>query len=327
MTRYRAGKYIVLATVLMALIPVTNGENITAGRPAITANITLFSHASVSPLSVSLGVDTGAVNLTRLSNDTLPTAQALQAIIENTDIFFIDRYFPADQGITSLVASLVNGTAGSKGLVVFGLLENDIDATTMAAFSSLFPVTILENFTSQVSTDNTNDAGYKVQVGLVDEIPTGSEAISASIGWTSCPAISRRLVIDAKPGASKVVEVTAIGYEGNSILTEWDVPGNGGHVMFYSVVLDLNKPFYLWPYFNYLMYVSVFQSLDGYPADAIEAFHEWPHAPIPNPVQEITWFLLVAAMGAVTVIITFRFKRRGDLGQIQSNEVTPSGSR
>jgi len=317
----------IVASVLFLASTMAAGT-VDAARPVLVANVTVFSRTSDSPLITSLGIDHEAINLTIITNETLlmNSQEHIEAIIENTDVFFVDRYFPANTSITSIVASAVNGTSGNKGMVFFGLLEGDVDHATMASLSGLLPVTILDDYSSQVSTGNTNDPGYKVQVGLVDEVPAGSVAISKHIGWTSCPALSRRLVLDARAGASRVVEVTTLGYEGDAILAEWDMPGNGGHVMFCSVILDLNKPLYLWPYFNYLMYVSVFHALHAYPGDAIEAYHEWPFAPIPNPVQEAWWFVLVGAMGAITAIVTVHFKRRGQNEGSRAIEVKANGS-
>jgi hypothetical protein len=313
MTRPR--RLVLLAFCLAGVLsPFGFSNRVSARAPIRLANVLLFSNADQSPLITSLGIDREAINLTAITNVTVAgmSLTAFNSTLNSTDVIFIDRYIPDAATYLSLLASHVNGTFGNAGLVMFGFFPDDVGFGSVDVLAPFLPITLQSNISTQISTGDTGDAGYKVQVGVADPLPAGSAAITRHIGWTSCPAASRRLVVDAKPAASKVIEASDIGFEGDSILAEWNATTNGSHVMFYSTIISGNKPFYLWPYFNYLMYVSVFHSIAGYPESAIESYADWPYAPIPNPFQELLWFLLVSGMAAVTIIITVYYKRRGE---------------
>ncbi|NMC06766.1 MAG: hypothetical protein GYA24_16230 [Candidatus Lokiarchaeota archaeon] len=305
---------LICTCISAAMIAQGSVKQVEATRPSRAANVLVFSASPSSPLITSLGIDRDAINMTVITNSTMEsiTLARFNSTLHATDVFFIDRYLPGEVPYLHLIASHVNGTIRNAGLVMFGFLPDDEGFASIGVLAPLLPVMLGTNISAQVSTSDTGDAGYKVQVGLVTPVPAGSAIVARHIGWTSCPAISKRLVVDTKPGTSKLVIASDIGFTGTAIIAEWNASSTGSHVMFYSMILDLNKPFYLWPYFNYLVYVSVFHATTGYPDDAIESYAEWPFAPIPNPVQEILWFLLVCGFGAATIIITVVFKQRGD---------------
>lgn len=305
--------FIIFAVVLFSIpsLPVDrNHEN---------ANVVIFSKGTETSLITSLSIDTDAINLTIITKDNINQVFN-ENLLDHTHVIIIDRYMPTDVADLHLLRSYINGTNGILGLLFFGGLKNDLTETDdfsdeqINIISQVLPVAINAGY--NVSTDETSEDDYKIQIAvntavenqLVTDKAT-SNILVRHISWTSSPLISKRILTttaNLQATATSVVESIEGDY---SIISEWAI-NNGGTVIFYGLLINgYNDPFVLWPYFNYLMYVSVFHANAAFDDIKIESFAEWPFSPIPHLLEIILWFSMIGVLWIVTFYWYFKLKK------------------
>ncbi|MBD3350958.1 MAG: hypothetical protein GF364_05675 [Candidatus Lokiarchaeota archaeon] len=155
------------------------------------------------------------------------------------------------------------------------------------------------------------------------------------IAWQSCPLLYERiLTYNSKidDGALTLVEVPNTK---EPLVSKWTYPSNPDTEVLYispgtadlhkwddeegEYVLDeWNTPFHLWPYFNYMMYLMVFDvaNIAGFGEDSIETYAQWPHSPIPHETEAIIWMTFVASLWVFNFVLFFTLgkkKRKDDL--------------
>ncbi|MBN2153228.1 MAG: hypothetical protein JW839_17370 [Candidatus Lokiarchaeota archaeon] len=72
---------------------------------------------------------------------------------------------------------------------------------------------------------------------------------------------------------------------------------------------EANKPFYLWPYFNYFLFQSV-RYLDGLSAAEIDTYAQWPYSPIPHETEATLWMIFVAGLWVFNFVLFFTLGRK-----------------
>ena len=77
---------------------------------------------------------------------------------------------------------------------------------------------------------------------------------------------------------------------------------------------EWNKPFYLWPYFNFFVYQTT-MVLAGVDIENIDTYAKWPHSPIPHELEATLWMIFVAGLWVFNFALFFtlgRKKKRGE---------------
>ncbi|MGV9174097.1 MAG: hypothetical protein ACOC35_16230 [Promethearchaeia archaeon] len=289
-----------------------------------TANVLLFSKQKESPLSRSLNIDENAIDLTIVTEENYEEKWK-EEIYKNSDVIVVDRFLP--ENITKLrqLISRINGSDENYGLIFFGGTIHDAEQSdfTSEQISVLNPILPFEiNSNTNTSTDDRAESDYKIQVTLNEDVKEGKEqkkdkanVLVRDIAWTSCPLISKRLIVKPKSDSEEIVESIDNEY---SIVAEWTLENDGGTVLAYSMLVSgknedgnkYNEPFTLWPYFNYLMYASVFHVKADFKDTNIESFAEWPFSPIPHLTEIILWFTMITALWVVTIYWFLKMRKK-----------------
>jgi len=295
--------------------------SITINRQHEQANVVLFAKSEDSSLITSLQIDSEAINLTVITKDTINT-KFNEDLLNHTDVIIIDRYLPTNTNDLHLLRGYINGTNSSLGLVCYGGLKNDpseaddFNDEQINILEPLLPASITPDY--NVSSSDTSDDEYKIQIAmhneLQDQLSTdrqNANVLVKYISWTSSPLISKRMLVPStalKTSATGIIESIDGKY---SILSEWTLAGNGGTVILLTLLIDgYNNPFVVWPYFNYLMYVSVFHTKADFSDNAIESFAEWPYSPIPHLLEIIMWFSMIGVLWVITIYWFLKFRKR-----------------
>ena len=306
---------VVFVSVLFSL------PSITVYRQHEQANVVLFSKGEDTSLITSLKIDKEAINLTVITQSNLASLFD-ENLLKYTNVIIIDRYMPSNSSDLHLLRSYINGTNGRLGLIFFGGIKNDLtlpddfNDDQINMISPLLPATISPSFT--LSSDNKGDDDYKIQIAMNTAVetqlkndPENANILVKHIAWTSCPLISKRMLIpsnDIKATATNIIKSIDEKY---SILSEWTISSGGGTVIMFSLLINgYNDPFVLWPYFNYLMYVSVFHTKADFSDNSIESFAEWPYSPIPHLIEIIMWFSMIGVLWVITIYWFLKFRKR-----------------
>ncbi|MHA1699924.1 MAG: hypothetical protein ACTSWN_13870, partial [Promethearchaeota archaeon] len=72
---------------------------------------------------------------------------------------------------------------------------------------------------------------------------------------------------------------------------------------------EWNKPFYLWPYFNYFIYQSAMY-LSNHSANEIDTYAKWPYSPIPHETEATIWMIFVAGLWVFNFVLFFSLGKR-----------------
>jgi hypothetical protein len=72
---------------------------------------------------------------------------------------------------------------------------------------------------------------------------------------------------------------------------------------------EANKPFYLWPYFNYFLYQSSL-FLANKMASEIDTYAMWPFSPIPHQPEAVAWMTFVAGLWVFNFVLFFTLGRK-----------------
>jgi hypothetical protein len=280
------------------------------------SNVILFSRNSDIPLIDSLLVDQDAISLEVVTPDSYD--KKILDDLNEYDVIIIDRFLPQNLNELQTLKSHIDGTRANKGLIFFGFLENDFHSLQIQTISDLLPVKINPHYNDQISTNDTSQEDYKVQITLNNDIANISEnSIVKLVAWASCPLIAKRLIVENKTENNGIIDSLHSFWEGfilkeirNSLISEQKVGTDGGKVLFFSMEIDENnKPFVLWPYFNYLMYVSIFHVKPGYDDNNIETYQAWSFSPIPHMTEILLWFSMIAVIWIITFYLYFKFKK------------------
>ncbi|MFO8019062.1 MAG: hypothetical protein R6U96_10525 [Promethearchaeia archaeon] len=294
-------------------------------REHAQANVILFSNQKETPLSRALNIDENAINLTVITKNNYDDKWR-EDIYQLTDVIIVDRFLP--QNITDLkkLISNINGTEGNCGFIFFGGIinvgknENDFTSDQISLIKTILPFGM--DSTTNTSTEEKAKTDYKIQITIEEEIKEIKQKDKAEahilvrhIAWPSCPLISKRLIVKSKSSTKEIIKSID---EEHSIISEQSLGPDGGTVLGFSMIISgesqdgnkYNEPFTLWPYFNYLMYVSVFHVHANFMDSNIESFAEWPFSPIPHLTEIILWFTMIAALWIVTIYWFLKMRKK-----------------
>lgn len=289
-----------------------------------TANVVIFSKEKDTNLIKSLKIDSNAISLTVITEENFDEKWD-EKNYDSMDVIIIDRFLPNDINDLRELISNVNGSQNNCGLIFFGAILNDKDKSDFNAqqtslISPILPIKIESD--TNTSTDDRAKGDYKIQVTLNEDIREEKQqnredtnVLVRDIAWPSCPLISKRLMVKPKSNAKEIIESIDKEY---SILAEWPLDNNGGQVITYSILVSgksqeggkYNEPFSLWPYFNYLIYVSVFHADQDFNDSNIESYAEWPFSPIPHLIEIILWFSMIGALWLVTIYWFLKMRKK-----------------
>ncbi|MHA1896102.1 MAG: hypothetical protein ACTSU2_01800 [Promethearchaeota archaeon] len=166
----------------------------------------------------------------------------------------------------------------------------------------------------------------EVQVSVSDAqsaLPVEKQSMYVTrIAWQSCPLLYDRILTYApKANASTLVQVPNTK---EPLMVEWNYsgdasiriiylsPGTGKYYEYSKGKYELNewnKPFRLWPYFNYLMYLMVYD-VKGLSPDQIETYAEWPWSPIPHQHEAAIWMTFVAGLWIFNFVLFFSLGKK-----------------
>lgn len=75
--------------------------------------------------------------------------------------------------------------------------------------------------------------------------------------------------------------------------------------------VTMNEPFKLWPYFNYLMYATVYTlAYNVTDKSVIESYADWPWSPIPHTKEATLWMTFVASLWVFNFWLFFTLGRK-----------------
>ncbi|MHA1679774.1 MAG: hypothetical protein ACTSUE_02120 [Promethearchaeota archaeon] len=133
------------------------------------------------------------------------------------------------------------------------------------------------------------------------------------------------LVTYGEYGSGKVVFVSMgvgkifasfLEYETIAIGPFWNrtaIPGTSE-----NHTIEWNKPFYLWPYFNFFIYQTT-MFLSNFTSDQIDTYAKWDYSPIPHELEATLWMIFVAGLWVFNFVLFFT------LGRKKKREGLPSG--
>jgi hypothetical protein len=191
-------------------------------------------------------------------------------------------------------------------------------------------------------TETTEILTDQIQVAVSAEEKTRDDnnegsIFSVNIAWESCPLLRERVFTFAKKdGAKTLIEVpntkeplVVIG----KIKSYLPSIASNASVLFISTGVgmmgekEMNEPFKLWPYFNYLMYASVYtlaEKVDD--KGVIESYAEWPWSPIPHAREATIWMIFVASLWVFNFWLFFTLGRKKKAKDAQATNEVPAPS-
>jgi hypothetical protein len=189
------------------------------------------------------------------------------------------------------------------------------------------------------------NSNYLWNDGIVD--PASVNLLQRSVVWESSPLVKERIFVkDANVTAKVLVYRPEQGRTGTFSLGEplvaYDTVGTG-RVLWVSMVVgattaqfaeyitqgagpywerviipgsqtphgvEANKPFYLWPYFNYFLFQSVRFLAGDLSIAAIDTYAQWPFSPIPHETEATLWMVFVAGLWVFNFVLFFTLGRK-----------------
>lgn len=145
------------------------------------------------------------------------------------------------------------------------------------------------------------------------------------IAWQSCPLLYERIFTyytKIDEGAKTLIEVPNTL---EPLVSKWEYNGDPDIEVLYcspgtadlwnhedEALEEWNTPFHLWPYFNYMVYLMVFDvsNLAELPDENIETYAEWPHSPIPHDREATIWMIFVAALWVFNFLLFFTLGKK-----------------
>ncbi|MBD3352192.1 MAG: hypothetical protein GF364_11955 [Candidatus Lokiarchaeota archaeon] len=310
-------KVIAFAVILLNFLFLLNPQEISKVQGSdveLVTEVLLFTKEQDTRLITSINIDKEAIEeLYIISDENIESISLLdlENILDKVHVIVIDRWLPSFPDWINLISEYINGTKSNLGLLLFGLMEGDLQAWQVEIIDHLMPVNLIDY---KNSTGDLSDPNYEVSVrDRGDEIPDDSKIFIESIYWNSFPSIDRRTLVNAKESANIIIESVpeSIGDDTYPIIADWNCNNDGGQVTFFSFeVLEYNIAVPLWPYFNYLLYLSIFHVNPNYSDAQIESFISWPHAPVPHTLDLIGWFSMIAVLWVITFGGLFYVKKR-----------------
>jgi hypothetical protein len=272
-----------------------------------------------------------------------------------------DQNWLRDQVTTNNLGILLFGGNYTMGLesweavipAYFTIDRENVNATMYEGFLDPLGFDDLpnQNYLNQVyaNTSEFEIMDDQIQVAVSDEEDAKSDEkklpFSSNIAWQSCPLLRERVSTYAKkdkaqtivevPNTKEPLMVTAKVKDISPIVTESSVIFISTGVGMINKTKDdgtmsesmMNKPFSLWPYFNYLMYLCAYYLTISFDNSLLETYADWPWSPIPHEREATLWMIFVASLWVFNFVLFFTLGKKKKAKEAQEGSVkTPSDS-
>jgi len=280
----------------LALIP-----NHASGQSTDKQNILVISKGSDTLFRQSLGVDTQNFNISVISESDPLTLSGIDAII-----IFDAILTPSKMGV---IESFVDN--GGAVLILMGQkLHNN--ATLLENLTLVTGVTFQQNKES-----------------MLFVVKNYSYALTTYMDWNSAPDMKMKNMSIINPSdlntqVKRIVDVYPVSK--NLEIATYSKPlimemakGSGEIILFTGwLETNANLDFKVWPYFNYLLYTMLFESL-GLP---YQTYAVWPFSPVPHLLEQVILLIVIICLAtlAITgfVVVKKRSARRMDQAVIDT---------
>jgi O-antigen/teichoic acid export membrane protein len=258
-------------------------------------NILLISKGNDSSFVQSIGIDKENFNISSVS-DSDPLISIGSWF--DTVILFDVQFNSTEQQI---ISSFVD--AGGSVIVFMG--QNLHDNATLLDELDVIDNTLYEAGKS------------KNQEIMLSIVYNTTFSISRNIDWNSAPEMkinnltiiplaslnsSVKRIVDVYP-ASRNLQIDIYR---QPLIVERTI--GSGKVILFSGWLedDANLDFKVWPYFNYLLYGLIFESLES----AFQTYPVWPYSPVPHLLDQIIIGVIIIILTILAISLFIVVKRR-----------------
>ncbi|UCC20791.1 MAG: oligosaccharide flippase family protein [Promethearchaeota archaeon] len=270
----------------------------TFGQSSNPKNILLVSKGNDNLFVQSLGIDQCSFNI------SFPEGGSLESIGSWIDVVIL-----FDAHLNTLEQSIVsNFVDAGGGAVVFMGQNLHVNATLLDTLN-LINNTIFES---------EKTLNGEQMLSIVHNV---SHSISNNIDWNSAPEMkvenmtiiplaslnsSIKSIIDVYP-ASKNLQIDLFRQPFIMERTK----GNGKVILFSGwLETSANLDFKVWPYFNYLLYSLIFESLDL----TFQTFQAWPYSPVPHFLDQLIIGIIVIILAILAIALFVVVKKRSRTG-------------
>ena len=265
------------------------------GQATNQKNILVISKGNDKTIIQRLRIDTDNFNISVVA-DTEPL---------NSIGSWIDSVIIIDALLDSTKQNLLSNFVDGGGSVVILMGQNLFNNATLLGKLELINNTLFE-------------AEKKMnQEQSLFVIANTNHPISKNMDWNSAPSMkidnmtyvpieslnaSVERIIDVYP-ISKNLEINA---NRRPVLLE-KAKGSGNIILFTGWLEEgANLDFKLWPYFNYLLYTMIFESLNV----AFQTYSTWPYSPVPHLTEQIILLIVVIVLAILAVALFVVMKRK-----------------
>lgn len=274
----------------------------TFGQTSNKKNVLLISKGNDDLFVQSIGIDQDNFNFSIVS-DSVPLVSIGS---------WIDVVILFDVQFNSSEQQIVSSFVDAGGAIVIFMGQNLHENATLLDKLEIIDNTIFEAGKS------------KNQELMLSIVSNYSHPISNKIDWNSAPEMkvdnmtvipsaslnsSIKRIVDVYP-ASKNLQINL--YRQPFILER--VKGSGDVILFSGwLEAGANLDFKVWPYFNYLLYGLIFESLDL----SFQTYPGWAYSPVPHFFEQIIIgiIVLVLAVLAIALFIVVKNKSRSSMDQ------------
>ncbi len=254
-----------------------------------TKRILVLSGGNDSKFKESISIDSSNFEVAYLTN-----TDSFISIDPQTDVLIV-----FDALLETIKFNIINSflTTGGSLIVFMGpnLHENP---------------TLLNNLSISSSTSFEKNTESNVFIVSDDTNP-----ISSSIDWNSAPNLKPQtmtIIGNLNPNAKRIVDVypTSRNLEiyayRKPVLIEMQ-HGNGNILLFSGWLEDnQNLDFTLWPYFNYMLYSMIYESLD----EEFQSYPLWPFSPVPHMFEQTVIGVFILCLGILVILLFLIVKKR-----------------
>jgi O-antigen/teichoic acid export membrane protein len=269
----------------------------TFGQSSNPKNILLVSKGNDELFVQSLGIDKD-FNISRV-----PDTNPLVSIGTWIDVIIL-----FDAQLNSSEQQIISNFVDTGGAAIVFMGQNLHDNATLLEELGIIDNTLFEAIKS------------KNQEIMLSIVHNKSYAVSRNIDWNSAPEMkinnmtifnnmttssldpSLKRIVDVYP-ASKNLQINL--YRQPLIVERSKVSGK---VILFSGWLETtaNLDFKVWPYFNYLLYGLIFESLDS----SFQTYPIWPYSPVPHLLDQIIIGIIVVILGVLVIALFIIVKKK-----------------
>jgi len=258
-------------------------------------NILLISKGNDELFTQSLGIDKDNFNIS-----IIPDSAPLKSIGSWVDVVILfDVQFNSSE--QQIVSNFVD--TGGSAIIFMGQALHD-NATLMDELG------IIDNTLFEVG----KVTNHEIMLSIINNF---TYSISRNIDWNSAPEMkinnmtiipiasldpSVKRVVDVYP-ASKNLQINL--YRQPLIIER--IKGNGKVILFSGwLETTANLDFKVWPYFNYLLYGLIFESLDS----SFQTYPVWPCSPVPHILDQIIIGVIIVILSALAIALFVIVKKK-----------------